>query len=137
MGRSFFEYVSPLELDAHRLAPSALTVPVPPPCPHTSCGDDCWRGYPQSRFPNWTPSQVSRSKIKEALELKGPCNIYRVNIDSKGHFLNGGEEKISENDQPAFWGRLIKVCLVQLRVGRNGHAMASALRSLCSLENNI
>ena len=138
MGSSFIEYILSLELAADQLASSAPTVPSP--CRHTSCNNDCWREYPKSRFPNWTPSQVSRSKIKEAIGEEGPCTIYRVNIDSTGHFSNGGKEEISQNEsQLAFWRSLIatKVCLVQLQVGRNGHAMASALTSPSSLENNI
>ena len=119
-----------LELDQVQLASSAPT--VPPRCRHTEleCRNDCWKKYPQSRFPNWTPSQVSRSKIEEALVKKRPCTIYQVDIDPEGHFSNGGEETISENNQFAFWGRLIKVC-------RNGHTTASVLRSPCTLGNNI
>lgn len=66
--------------------------PIPPFCPHdpVSC-NNCWQGYPQSRFPNWTYAQVARSKIQRAIteyNLDEPCIIYRVDVDSRGFFSN-------------------------------------------------
>ncbi|XP_006455268.1 hypothetical protein AGABI2DRAFT_180409 [Agaricus bisporus var. bisporus H97] len=47
-------------------------------------------GYPGSRFPNWTNSQVKKSKIDEAItrESKKTCVCHRVDIDNQGHFRN-------------------------------------------------
>jgi len=77
--------------------------PVPVPCDHSSC-DNCWTGYPQSLFPNWTPSQVVRSKISEAVSNYNesvPCRVHYVDVNSDGYFTNAEvleapEEKINE-----------------------------------------
>ena len=63
--------------------------PIPARCPHDSSCNNCWRGYPQSRFPNWTYSQVVKSKIQKALteyNRDEPCFLYRVDVNSQGIF---------------------------------------------------
>ena len=77
--------------------------PVPDLCDHSNC-TDCWVGYPQSRFPNWTPSQVLRSKIQDAVvnyDRKVPCRIHQMDVGSDGFFTNAEtldvpEEKVDE-----------------------------------------
>ncbi|KAJ7757026.1 hypothetical protein B0H16DRAFT_1662496 [Mycena metata] len=78
------------EIDPLQLASPAP--PVPPPCDHTSC-DGCWQGYPQSRFPNWTPSQVRRSRIHKAIAdyNNDPSIIHYVDVDSNGFFTDSGK----------------------------------------------
>lgn len=63
--------------------------PIPDVCNHKEC-NDCWKEYPGSRFPNWTDSQVKKSKIAEAItrESKKTCVCHRVDIDNQGHFRN-------------------------------------------------
>src|SRR2546421_71712 len=53
--------------------------PIPALCDHRDCGHDCWKNYPQSRFPNWTRRQVKKSKILKAVEEYDralPCKLY-------------------------------------------------------------
>ncbi|KAJ7130139.1 hypothetical protein C8R44DRAFT_61600 [Mycena epipterygia] len=83
--------------------------PVPPPCDHTTC-DGCWKGYPQSRFPNWTPSQVRRSRIHKAIteyDKKAQSTIHYVNVDSKGLFTDSEKVVASEDEKDELWDILI------------------------------
>ncbi|KAI3608815.1 hypothetical protein WG66_003813 [Moniliophthora roreri] len=95
------------EIDATQLA-SPLP-PIPELCKHEDCGG-CWIGYPQSRFPNWTPSQVRRSRIHKAIteyRHEIPCKIYSVNVDTKGYFTDAGEQLVSAENQDEYWDFLI------------------------------
>ncbi|KAF5350704.1 hypothetical protein D9756_008754 [Leucocoprinus leucothites] len=60
---------------------------IPPICTHEDC-DNCWKGYPQSRYPNWTCAQVNKSKISEAIKRPQDedCLSRYVDVDDKGHF---------------------------------------------------
>lgn len=40
----------------------------------------------QALFGNWTPAQVRRSGIKEAIDNKGQCEVYPVDIFEDGVF---------------------------------------------------
>ncbi|KAK7441987.1 hypothetical protein VKT23_016265 [Stygiomarasmius scandens] len=96
------------EIDTVQLASGAP--PIPPLCDHDNCGG-CWRGYPQSRFPNWTVSQVRRSGILNAVrnyDRAQTCKIYHVDVDNGGLFQDAGVISVTEEDQDAFWGKLIK-----------------------------
>jgi len=42
--------------------------------------------YPQSHFKNWTPLQVRKSGIQEAIEKDCICDVYTVDILSSGEF---------------------------------------------------
>ncbi|KAF8062242.1 hypothetical protein FPV67DRAFT_1563640 [Lyophyllum atratum] len=95
------------EIDAVQL--ESELPPVPPLCDHTNC-DGCWMGYPQSRFPNWTPSQVERSKIADAIanyDRSNPCIIYHVDVNSQGLFTDAGEIVAEDNDKAATWDVMI------------------------------
>ncbi|KAH9474784.1 hypothetical protein JR316_0013249 [Psilocybe cubensis] len=62
--------------------------PVPPPCNHKTC-EGCWDLYPQSLYPNWTPSQVRKSQINKAItdyRNDVPCIIHLVDVDHNGLF---------------------------------------------------
>ncbi|KAJ3563227.1 hypothetical protein NP233_g9075 [Leucocoprinus birnbaumii] len=61
--------------------------PIPEHCSHDNC-DNCWRGYPQSRYPNWTRSQVEKCLIAEAIKRPptGTCISHYVDVDDNGHF---------------------------------------------------
>jgi len=75
------------EVDQDQLNDSSP--PIPAHCLHDSSCDNCWRKYPQSRFPNWTYRQVVKSKIQKAIteyNTDEPCILYRVDVDSKGFF---------------------------------------------------
>jgi hypothetical protein len=83
-------------------------------CDHINC-NRCWLGYPQSLFGNWTPDQVERSKIKEAIDRDtskedGPgCIIYTVDMLKDGSMTNAvarGVKTDEETDE--FWEILTK-----------------------------
>ncbi|KAH8829102.1 hypothetical protein DL96DRAFT_1596644 [Flagelloscypha sp. PMI_526] len=97
---------------ATRRPPPARTTqlpPVPPPCDHTTCGVSC---YPQSRFPNWTPSQVGRSGIAAAItnyDKTKPCAIYLVDVDKNGKFgtPDNHEMYINDDNDQELWNFLV------------------------------
>ncbi|KAF7329843.1 hypothetical protein MKEN_00247700 [Mycena kentingensis (nom. inval.)] len=66
--------------------------PIPPYCDHSTCEGRCWKDYPQSRFPNWTSSQLRRSRIQKAVnDNRSPATIYYVDVDNKGVFTDSGK----------------------------------------------
>ena len=78
--------------------------PVPKDCDHTTCNGLCWKGYPQSRFPNWTPSQVKKCKIYDAItkyDRTRPCIIYKLDIDKNGIFHDSGRLEMFHSDDEA------------------------------------
>ncbi|KAG5637342.1 hypothetical protein H0H81_004898 [Sphagnurus paluster] len=65
------------------------TSPLPVQCDHSNVSlcNDCWKGYPQSLFPNWTPAQQRRSRISKIVErLTDTCIIHYVDVDNLGRF---------------------------------------------------
>jgi hypothetical protein len=80
--------------------------PIPPPCDHISCGG-CWKGYPQSLFPNWTMGQVARSKLAEAIIKKDACIIYQVDVNLDGFFANAGEIYTDGDNTEETWDHMI------------------------------
>ncbi|KAJ7704297.1 hypothetical protein B0H17DRAFT_1039206 [Mycena rosella] len=83
--------------------------PIPPPCDHSTC-DGCWKGYPQSRFPNWTPSQVRRSRIHRAITEYNkavPSTIYHVDVNDSGFFTDSGKVVTTDETKDDLWNRLI------------------------------
>lgn len=83
--------------------------PIPPLCDHKDCGG-CWKGYPQSRFPNWTRRQVIKSKIYHAIRdypRDKDCVCYRVDVDSDGFFTNPGPIIAKHGEENKVWDELI------------------------------
>ncbi|PBK90741.1 hypothetical protein ARMGADRAFT_1082467 [Armillaria gallica] len=96
------------EVDGEQLKSEAP--PIPPPCNHVNC-NGCWKRYPQSRFPNWSPSQVKRSGILDVIENYNrniPCTIHRVDVDDRGYFTDPGKYEITEQTKDASWEFLIQ-----------------------------
>ncbi|KAK0219642.1 hypothetical protein EDD85DRAFT_780368 [Armillaria nabsnona] len=96
------------EVDGEQLKSEAP--PIPPPCNHANCSG-CWKRYPQSRFPNWSPSQVKRSGILDVIEKYNrtiPCTIHRVDVDNRGYFTDPGKYEITEQTKDAPWEFLIQ-----------------------------
>ncbi|KAF8236165.1 hypothetical protein L208DRAFT_1391284 [Tricholoma matsutake] len=94
--------VDPIQL-ASRLPP------VPALCDHKSC-DGCWKGYPQSRFPNWTKDQVSRSQISKAItnyRRDEPCVVYRADVRSDGFFEDAERMTATEDNKDDVWDQII------------------------------
>ncbi|KAF8153211.1 hypothetical protein B0H34DRAFT_722645 [Crassisporium funariophilum] len=94
------------EVDREQLA-TALP-PIPERCDHKNPGcDGCWKGYPQSLFPNWTPAQVIKSKIHKAIHdyrREIQCVVHFVDVDDNGLFtsprkLSSGEGSLEETWQ--------------------------------------
>ena len=86
----------------------SVAPPVTDLCDHSKC-DNCWTGYPQSRFPTWTPSQVLRSKIADAVEnydRKVPCRVHHVDVNSDGYFTNAEILEVPEERVYGTWEEL-------------------------------
>ncbi|TFK31449.1 hypothetical protein BDQ12DRAFT_694125 [Crucibulum laeve] len=95
------------EVDEVQLASSLP--PVPELCDHKSC-EGCWVGYPQSRFPNWTPRQVKKSKIYKAIHdyrRDLTCKCYHVDVDVNGRFTDPGAFEAPEGKEADTWDRII------------------------------
>ena len=78
--------------------------PVPEDCDHADCDGECWKGYPQSRFPNWTPSQVERCKIRDAItkyDRTKQCVIYKLDVDKHGIFHHSGTMEMLDSADDA------------------------------------
>ena len=101
-----FQLTSVLEIDRAQL--DSNPPPFPGLCDHSEC-DNCWVGYPQSLFPDWTPIQLLRSKIPEAVsnyDRKVPCRVYHIDINSDGLFTNGGVLDVPEEKVYETWANL-------------------------------
>ncbi|KAF8892904.1 hypothetical protein BD779DRAFT_1765736 [Infundibulicybe gibba] len=75
-----------------------LNTPLPP-VPPLMLG-----GYPQSRFPNWTPRQVDKSGITDAIQYyrrDTPCIVYYVDVDDRGIFTNPGAPLVVDVNSPS------------------------------------
>ncbi|KAM6495200.1 CorA-like Mg2+ transporter domain containing protein [Amanita muscaria] len=78
--------------------------PIPKDCDHTRCQGKCWTDYPQSRFPNWTPSQVNKCKIREAIreyDRSKKCMIFRMDVDKNGIFNDAGYFEVADDEDDA------------------------------------
>ena len=78
--------------------------PVPGDCDHRDCDGACWKGYPQSRFPNWTPSQVEKCKIHDAItkyDRTKQCVVYKLDVDKQGIFHHAGTMEMLDSDDDA------------------------------------
>jgi hypothetical protein len=66
---------------------SAGKPPIPAKCDHKTCGH-CWKEYSSAQFPNWTPSQLQKSRIAEVISHNpgNTCICHRVDIDDQWHF---------------------------------------------------
>jgi hypothetical protein len=74
--------------------------PIPEPCTHKDC-KGCWRGYPQSLYPNWTPSQIRKSQIAQAISdyrRDISCVIHQVDVTEEGLFHVPHPGKIISTD---------------------------------------
>ncbi|TFL03628.1 hypothetical protein BDV98DRAFT_654941 [Pterulicium gracile] len=68
-----------------------------------------WTEYPQSLFPNWTPQQLSRSGIADALlERKKSCIIHHVDVLNDGTFAVPKKYKhvVTADHADQFWEEL-------------------------------
>lgn len=74
-------------------------------CPHEKnrC-EGCWKGYPQSHYPNWTPPQVWRCGISRVdPDPVGGCGIHYIDVDETGHFSIPGIKHFNQGDHEMFW----------------------------------
>jgi hypothetical protein len=86
--------------------------PVPKDCNHKDCQGRCWKHYPQSRFPNWSHNQVTRSGIQDAIDgydRSKKCVIYKLDVDSSGIFHRANALVLLDGDASLDneWGRLM------------------------------
>ncbi|KAF8194202.1 hypothetical protein BJ912DRAFT_901347, partial [Pholiota molesta] len=85
-------------------------LPSPEPCTHKDC-KGCWRGYPQSLYPNWTPSQIRKSQIAQAISdyrRDISCVIHQVDVTEEGlfHVPHPGEIISTDNIVNDTWEQL-------------------------------
>ena len=91
-----------------------VEAPIPELCDHSpeSC-NRCWKGYPQSRFPNWTEGQVRKAKIYNLVHNYSkvkPCVCYQVDVNDHGRFTNAEKMTVvhgDEADEDIVWDNLI------------------------------
>ncbi|KAH6910723.1 hypothetical protein BKA70DRAFT_1271341 [Coprinopsis sp. MPI-PUGE-AT-0042] len=75
--------------------------PIPQQCLHDNSCNSCWKGYPQSLFPNWTKAQVVKSRIYEAIHNKDekPCKIYYVDVSTEGRFTDADHFEVNPDEE--------------------------------------
>ncbi|KAF8880546.1 hypothetical protein BD779DRAFT_1548833 [Infundibulicybe gibba] len=94
------------EVDRAQL--DAPSEPVPPLCDHRACEGLCWRGYPQSCFPNWTHNQVTKSGIAGAIQDRRRCIIYYLDVNDSGIFTDPKEALVVDDSTvPKTWNILV------------------------------
>ncbi|KAF8516424.1 hypothetical protein BU17DRAFT_50843 [Hysterangium stoloniferum] len=79
-------------------------IPEKHQCPHQP-GEcvDCWKEYPQSHFPNWTPDQARRGGLNSLSEYsRTKHNLHYVDVANDGAFSDLKRPDVAENDD-AFW----------------------------------
>jgi len=84
--------------------------PIPAFCPHDDSCNNCWVGYPQSRFPNWTYKQIVKSKIRDAItsyDKDKPCTLHCIDVDSNGLFMGAKPIKAVFGKESKVWRELI------------------------------
>ena len=96
--------VDPMQLET-------VKFPVPEHCDHSyeSC-NNCWKGYPQSLFPNWTQRQLKKAKIYEVIQNYSkikPCIYYQVDVNDRGLFTNSREIITTYGDEDKIWDNLV------------------------------
>jgi len=84
--------------------------PIPVLCPHEDC-NNCWRSYPQSRYPNWTASQMEKCKITEAIRRtqSNPCVSHHVDVDDRGYFINVEKFEANPGEAETTWKNLLAI----------------------------
>jgi hypothetical protein len=96
------------EVDRKQLESSKPSVPSP--CDHQAC-NNCWKEYPQSLFPNWTPRQVKKSKINIAIndyQRDVACVIHHVDVDDNGYFRDVSKLFATESTIKEDWDRIVE-----------------------------
>lgn len=97
------------EVDSKQL--ETAEPPVPELCDHSykRC-NGCWKGYPQSRFQNWTQGQIKKAKIYNIIhnysKIK-PCVYYRVDVNDRGLFTHTREITTVYGDEDIIWDNLV------------------------------
>ena len=79
--------------------------PVTSPCEHGNC-ENCYVGYPQSHFPNWSHRQLVKSRIHHAIHEYNwhkPCTLYRLDIVTDGAFRHPGPLVATSGHDSAVW----------------------------------
>lgn len=84
--------------------------PIPELCTHEDC-NDCWTGYPESLFPNWTQAQVEKCKIAEAIQRYqyGDCVSHYLDIDANGIFRNSDKFVARAGMEGETWRDLLAI----------------------------
>ena len=99
------------EVDSKQLETADSEPPLPELCDHSykRC-NGCWKGYPQSRFQNWTQGQIKKAKIYNIIhnysKIK-PCVYYRVDVNDRGLFTHTREITTVYGDEDIIWDNLV------------------------------
>ena len=83
---------------------------IPDLCLHENC-DNCWRDYPQSRYPNWTATQMKKCKIADVIgrTQSKPCVSHYVDVDDKGYFINVEKFEAKPEEAEKTWESLLAI----------------------------
>jgi hypothetical protein len=86
--------------------------PIPAKCDHQNC-NNCWKGYPRAQFPNWTPSQVRKSRIAEVIgrHPQKICVCRRVDIDDEGHFSDANAVDAKPGSEDETWKGILETAV--------------------------
>ncbi|KAF5350703.1 hypothetical protein D9756_008753 [Leucocoprinus leucothites] len=84
---------------------------IPPICTHRDCNNQYWKNYPQSLYPNWTHTQVKKSKIFEAIERQQNknCVSYYIDVDENGHFKDAEKLVAKPREAEDTWKTLLDI----------------------------
>ena len=98
-----------IDVDPQQL--EGVEPPILKQCDHSPerC-NSCWKGYPQSRFPNWTKKQVEKAKIYEVIHCYSkskPCICYQVDVNDRGFFTHTKEITAMYGEEDTLWDNLV------------------------------
>ncbi|KAJ6460942.1 hypothetical protein C8R45DRAFT_794377, partial [Mycena sanguinolenta] len=66
-----------------------------------------WSMYPQSLYPNWTPSQQQKSGITKIVERdRERCTIHRVYVRETGKFTREKDDVVEPDNPNDYWDKL-------------------------------
>ncbi|KAF7366872.1 hypothetical protein MSAN_00945900 [Mycena sanguinolenta] len=76
-----------------------------------------WSNYPQSLYPNWTPSQQRKSGITTIVEHnRQRCTIHRVHVRETGKFTVEKDNVVEPDNPDDYWKKLDEEVSPDVRV---------------------
>lgn len=93
------------EIDTERLGQAPPLAPARV-CDHQDANTckNCWTGYPQSLFPNWTNAQQKKSRISKIVgRSQNACTIHYVDVAEDGLFTATEDIEVTDTTKDAHW----------------------------------